>query len=716
MRVRGITISILMTLMAAAQHSPIFFKAHTNLVVETVSVTGPGGKPIAGLTAKDFRITENNVPQTIAFCEFQRIDDAAIARHGAAANTTPPAAPPAAAMPSPVAGPGIAPEGPGSTRYADRRLVALYFDMTSMQVPEQLRALQSAERFVAQDMRPADMLAILTYNGEGVKVRQDFTGSKQRLQEALAQQVLGIGMGLSQAQQDAASGDYGSAFGQDNSEFNIFNTNRQLAALQTAVDMLAPLSEKKSLVYFASGITLNGINNQAQLTSLTNAAIKASVQLYPVDARGLTASAPLGDATQGSPGSINMYNGAAAQAMTNRRVQTQNTLYTLGADTGGKAMLDTNNLAAGIELARNAIGSYYILGYYTTNGRLDGSYRRVKVVLAETAARGVQLVYRTGYYAGKVFAKFTTADKERQLEDALLLPNPITDLNIDLEVNYFQLDSAQYFVPVSAKIPGNELVLAKRGGAAMSVMDFIGEVKDAYGYTVTNMRDQVKMKLSGKTAAQLAKVPIEFNTGFTILPGTYTLKLLARDNETGRIGTYIKTFTIPNLMKVQDRLPLSSVVLSNARVPLAAALFNAKSDTGKNSMESGNPLVKNGAELLPSVTRVFHQNQPMYILMQAYEHPPASGATAPEAGTLPVLARMQPLIAYIGFYRAGKLVHQTPPQDIATGRSGRAGAIPIRFSLPLAALPPAKYAIQVTVLDPAAHLANFWRSEILIVK
>ena len=89
------------------------------------------------------------------------------------------------------------------------------------------------------------------------------------------------------------------------------------------------------------------------------------------------------------------------------------------------------------------------------------------------------------------------------------------------------------------KIPGSELALARRGGAERTLIDFIGEIKDEYGTTMQNIRDKVDIKLSGETAAQLAKRPIEYDTGYTLLPGTYTIKVLARDAETGRIGTYM---------------------------------------------------------------------------------------------------------------------------------------------------------------------------------
>ena len=99
----------------------------------------------------------------------------------------------------------------------------------------------------------------------------------------------------------------------------------------------------------------------------------------------------------------------------------------------------------------------------------------------------------------------TAADKERQLEEALMLDNPVTDITIAMEVNYFQLSRAQYFIPVAVKIPGSELALARRGGAQRTVIDFIGEVKDDTGYTWQNLRDKLDIKLTDETAAPPAR-------------------------------------------------------------------------------------------------------------------------------------------------------------------------------------------------------------------
>src|SRR5256885_10280847 len=133
----------------------------------------------------------------------------------------------------------------------------------------------------------------------------------------MARVIVGEAQGRDESADDASTSDTGAAFGQDDSEFNIFNTDRQLAALETAAKMLGQLSEKKSLLYFASGLRLNGTDNQAQLHATENAAIRAGVSFWPIDARGLVASAPMGNAGQGSPGGTSMYSGTAAMAMTN---------------------------------------------------------------------------------------------------------------------------------------------------------------------------------------------------------------------------------------------------------------------------------------------------------------------------------------------------------------------------------------------------------------
>jgi VWFA-related protein len=655
------------------------FRASSQLVIQAVTVTDRNGKPTEGLQAEDFAITESGVPQSISFCEFQKLDETPL----------PAMTPEQAPAPEAAVANQIAPEKPGDLRYGNHRLLVLYFDMAAMPIADQFRAFNAAEKFIETQITAADLVAIMERSRGAVWVRQDFTADRDRLRGAVLKMVA-TSMGL-----DESAFDTGAAFGQDEGEFNLFNTDRQIAALQTAVQMLGGLNEKKFLIYFASGLQLNGVDNQAQLRATLNAAIRANVAFFPIDARGLVAEAPLGDASRPSPGGTGAYTGAAAMALANRFARSQDTMYTLAADTGGKAMFDYNDLSRGIVQAQKAMSSYYVLGYYTTNSALDGKFRRIAVTLKELPT--AKLDYRRGYFAGKEFGKFTGADKERQLEEALMLEDPITDLTIVMEVNYFQLNRAEYYVPVMMKIPGSELALARKGGAARTSIDFIGEIKDEYGSTIQNLRDKVSMELSGATAAELVSRQIQYDTGYTLLPGSYTIKVLARDNETGRIGTYLNRFTIPNLNNETQRLAISSVVLSSQRIDLRDALFTAGKDKGQIT----NPLVQDGQKLIPSVTRVFRKSREMFVYLQAYNQTAESAL---------------PLVGYVTFYRGQDKASETQPMVVTERLSNRLKTAALKFSIGLGRLALGRYTCQVTVLDPTSRKAAFWQAPVMLVQ
>ena len=177
-----------------------------------------------------------------------------------------------------------------------------------------MRAFSAAQKFIETQMDPSVLMAVMAFQGGAVRVKTDFTDDRARLDEVLLRLIYG----------DDLDGDgfpdnpeTGTAFGQDDAEFNIFNTDRQLSALQTAMSMLRPLPERKTLVYFSSGLRLNGTDNHAQLRATTNAALRANVSIHAIDARGLVAQPPFGDASRPSPGGMQMFTGQGAINLAN---------------------------------------------------------------------------------------------------------------------------------------------------------------------------------------------------------------------------------------------------------------------------------------------------------------------------------------------------------------------------------------------------------------
>src|SRR5581483_11272883 len=373
----------------AADAPQITLTVQSQLVVEAVAVKDKQGNFVPGLTAKDFTVTEDGVPQTVRFCEHQDLTtDATPLPASNRSNED-------IKIYNRLARTQIAPERMDNERYKNRRLIALYFDMVGMRPDDQIRALNAAEQFIRTQMTAVDMVSILRYQGGSVDVLQDFSADRNRLLSILETMVVGEGQGMADTVDDASSADTGAAFGQDDSEFNVFNTDRQLSALQTAAHQLGQVNEKKLLIYFAGGMRLNGIDNQAQLHATVDEAVRAGVTFWTIDARGLVAGAPLGDATQGSQGNSNMYTGGSAATVSTNFQQSQDTLFALAGDTGGKAYLDNNDLDRGIVQAQHSIPDYYVLGYYATNTTKNGKFRHIKISLAEHP--DADLNYRQGY-------------------------------------------------------------------------------------------------------------------------------------------------------------------------------------------------------------------------------------------------------------------------------------------------------------------------------
>jgi VWFA-related protein len=535
-----------------------------------------------------------------------------------------------------------------------------------------------------------------------LKLIQDFTDDRDRLAEVVKKFSIGEGAdlaGLSGNGADDTSGeDSGGAFNADETEFNIFNNDRKLVTLQSAAKLLAPFPEKKALIYFSSGMEQSGTDNVAQLESAVNAAKRANVAFYPIDARGLIATAPAGDASSAGGRGTSSFTGTNESGRQRSRDNSQETLSTLASDTGGRLFVDDNNLALGMEKARDDISSYYILGYYSTNPNTDGKYRRVSVKLNNKIQ--ARLDYKTGYFAAKEFRKFTSSDKEDQLQQALMLGDPMTDLTLHGEFNYFRLSRDRYFVPFSVKIPGAEIALAKSRGSAQTELEFIAQLRDAHGKLAGVVRDGIKIKLADQTAAELSSRPIAYDTGFSIPPGTYTLKFLARENETGKMGTYEAKFTIPDLAPDKPGLlKTSSVIWSSQRQPLKESI--AFAERNKKVLEA-DPLIQDGQKLIPSITHVFRKDQSMYVYLEVYD-PGLDTNQKPSVS------------ATLSFYRGKTKSFESQPVRLESFLPRRGQTLPVQFQTPLRQLASGRYTCQINLIDETGRRFAFPRSEIVVL-
>jgi VWFA-related protein len=694
------TMRPLLLLMAASLFAQeVTFKAETKLVIVNVTVKDKQGKPITSLKKEDIEIFEDGVRQTLAVFELEQLSNDLLAP---VANT--PAAPATVeerVERVPVAAAVTTAASTTPVRHQDKRLVGLFFDFSNMPQADQLRAKDAAADFISKQMTSSDLVSIMVY-GNRFDVLEDFTADRDRLLSRLQKLAFGEGAGLADAAATAADeGDDSGTFVADDTEFNVFNTDRKLTALEDATKKLAAYPEKKALIYFSSGLSLTGIENQSQLRATVNSAVRANVSFYPVDARGLVATSPVGDASASSGRGTGAFTGSKQAGNRSAATGSQDTLYTLASDTGGKALIDSNDLSLGIRQAQQDISSYYILGYYSTNTSEDGKFRKINVKLASKDLQASsKLDFRNGYYASKVFSKFNSSDKERQLEEALTLGDPVSEIPLALEVDYFRVAQNRYLVPVSVKIPGSVVALAKKGGKQSSDFDFILQVREsASGRLVQTVRDNITVKLTDQDASQLEHRHLQYDTGPTLPSGKYNLRFLARENQTGKMGTFETNFLIPDLSASKD-LRMSSVILSSQVEPVKAAVGSANSD--KRAL-ANHPLIQNGQKTVPSITRVFRKDQTLYVYFEVYD--PAADPTA----------KTPSLSAQMELLQGARRAFSSMPMRQEKLVPNRPGVTAFSFQVPLAKLSAGQYTAQMNVIDEAGKRFAFPRNSIIVL-
>ena len=671
------------------------FTINSNLVLVDTYVKDKAGNPIEGLKKEDFIVLEDGKPQAITIFEPQKLT----------LDPEPPEPPPSLedknALPDPPKT-TITSAGKDKIQYQDKRLIAMFFDFSNMQIPDQLRAQDAALKFLNEQITKSDMVAVLLFTTT-VTVKTDFTSDRMVLTDV----IKGLPIGDSSENAGVADTggcdgeDTGAAFVADETEFNIFNTDLKLAALEQVVKQLATLPEKKALVYVTGGISKSsGLENQAQLEASINAAVKSNVAIYPIDARGLMAAPPGGDATKASSrGGMSLSSINSQRASIN---DSQETLVTLAADTGGKAFLDTNDLTFGMKQVQQAFRSYYILGYNTTNDSMDGKYRKITVRLKNPIA-GAKLDFREGYYAEKIWNKQNGDDKERMLRDALTSADPITDIPIVVEEDHFRISPSAYFVPVSVKIPGSVITLAmKKNASGETDFDFIGNIMDERKQVVGQARDFIHIKLGASEAEKLTARNFHYDAGFTLAPGRYRMRFLVRENQSGKMGTFDTRFTIPDLAADSMTLKTSSIIWSSQREPLKNAVGSAEKITKKE--EVANPLITGEEKVVPNIGKVFSRGGNLYVDFDVYD-----AAPDPKNGG----ARKVDVELSL-FNQKGEKAFEVGPITASELVSTRPNAVPVKIQVPLRKLAPGKYICQLNVVDEVGRKFAFPRQELII--
>jgi len=669
----------------SAQQQPVF-RSRLNLVSVDVIVRDKSGAVVRNLTASDFEVREDGKAQQITNFNFEEITDKAVPAVQSAdllagveqklAEDSKRAASPTTATARPVENPSPM----TSDMLAGRRLITIVFDVSSMQPEDVQRAVDSANKYVEEKMSPADLVAVATV-GSTLSVVTDFTADRAKVASALSTIAYTDGTATPTAAASTAATDETQATATDDTtvadtaELDMFNNDVRLRALKTLAEALSPIEQKKSILYFSAGMQRSGQDNQVELRSAINAAVRANVAIYAIDTRGLQAVVPGGDARQASGRGQSLFSGRGVQQQFDQLASSQETLTTLASDTGGRAFTDSNDFGEAFARVQRDMSAYYLLGYSSTNTTKDGRFRRIQVRVKHD---GMRVEARAGYYAERDFGHTSRNDRESQLQEQMFAAVSATDLPVLVTGGWFRLAPDKYYVPVSLTVPGSAVPVLNANDFVS--LDVLGMVRDERNFPVGRFRET--LKLPPGTEKTLAGKQVLYQSGVTLPPGRFSVKVVVRENATGLMGSFEAPIVVPELK--QAPMKVSSVVLSTQ---LQTVTMKGKTD---------NPLIRDGVQLLPNLTHVVGKDQKLFFYYEVYDPGQANGAT-PELRTS------------LAFYRGKVKVFETPVVERTAIDAPDRHAALFQFEVPASSFAPGLYTCQINIIDAVSGKFDFPR-------
>jgi VWFA-related protein len=655
----------------SAAQTPPTFRVEVNYVEVDARVTDPQGNFVGDLSENDFRVLEDGTPQAIKI--FARVN-LPVERQDAPLFKTE----------------AIDPDVHSNRDEFNGRVFVLVLDDLQTDFRRSVRVRRGARQFIERYIGANDLAAIV-YTGGAADRGQEFTSSRARLLESVEK----FSGNKLPSELMSKLDDYYRAqqLGEQPRDTSLaergHRARNSLVTLKNLAQYLANVrGRRKAVVWFGEGLDYDMDNpftpDSALLRDTMKDAIdnatRAGVSFYGVDARGLGAG--MDDAVDigGIPVDDPNFN-APSVAIQNEVRRAQDSLRVMSEQTGGFAIVNRNDFDQGFRRIVEDNSSYYVLGYYPTNDKRDGRFRKVEVRVSRP---GVKVQARNGYTAPKGKPAPATAKTDPKVPpdivDALANPIPIAGVGLSVFAAPFTGPGSKASIALTVEFAPSTLRFVEQGGKFNEDIELHVLAIDAAGKMQDGGPTTIPLRLSGPSHDAVLASGFRVLRRLTVPPGRYQIRVAAKESNSGAVGTVTQPLDVPDFSK--PPLALSGIAI--------ASRFAIRTPTA-----NPDPQLKDVLPGAPTASRDFPRGDTLALFTEVYDNQPVPSHRVSIASSI--------------LTDDGREMFAASDERSSDELQGKKGGYGYTRELPLGDLPAGRYVLRVTAKSLASNAAAVTR-------
>jgi len=638
---------------------PVTFRVEVNYVEVDALVTDAQGNVVSDLTANDFELLEDGKPQKISTFSLVNLPVERAQRPLFAS--------------APVEADVQTNEG------GEGRIYLIVLDDQHTDPTRAPRVKAAARRFIEQNFGINDLAAVV-YTGGRSTDSQDFTNNPRLLLAAI-DKFSGRKLRsatLERLENVRTNPDTGSVGpGSDPSEIErAFRARQVMSSVRRLAEFMAGVrGRRKAMLFISEGVDYDinqvmGVQGSTATSVLQDtqdaiaAATRGNVAIYTIDPRGLVSGSE--DLIQSSS-TFDDQGVGLVSSLSELRLS-QDSLRVLSENTGGFAAVNQNDFNGAFDRIVRENSTYYVLGFYPTNERRDGRYRKLQVRVKRP---GLMVRARNGYFAARGRASEPKPSTSKALnvaiDEAMGSPLPTPGVPMKVFAAPFKGAAPNAAVAMAVEIDASKFDYTEKDGTWFEKVEVVSTATDANGKVYPGERQTVNLMMKPQTYERVKSRGLRVLTQANLPPGRYQLRVAA-GNANGKAGGVIYDLDVPDFTKAP--FTMSGIALTS----LAAQEVT--------TIAPKNPL----RDFLPgpaTASREFATGDTITMFGEVYENQRGGAAHMIEIKT--------ELRA-----EGGRVIRNTSEQRSSTELQGASGGYGFTARIPLLEVAPGLYVVHVS--------------------